>query len=40
MNLPVLGKVTLGGVAVGIVVGIVFAPYVRRIPGINKLPTA
>ena len=40
MNLPVIGRVTVGGVIVGIALGVVFAPYVRRVPGISKLPVA
>jgi len=38
MNLG-LSKVTWQGVAVGVVVGIILAPQIRRVPGINKLPT-
>jgi hypothetical protein len=39
MNIPVIGHVTWGGVALGILLGVVLAPQVRRIPGISKLPT-
>jgi hypothetical protein len=33
------GKITWQGIALGIVLGIVLAPQVSKIPGINKLPT-
>ena len=39
-NVPVLGHVTLGGVVLGVIVGYVFAAQVRKIPGVNKIPTA
>lgn len=32
-------KITWQGIAAGIVIGVILAPQVRRIPGINKLPT-
>jgi hypothetical protein len=40
VDIPVLGRVTWQGIALGVVLGIVFAPQIRRIPGINKLPSA
>jgi hypothetical protein len=39
MSLPLVGRVTLGGVLVGIIIGVVLAPQIRRVPGIDKLPT-
>ncbi len=39
VSLPLLGRVTVGGVVAGIIVGVILAPQVRRVPGINKLPT-
>lgn len=32
-------KITWQGILAGVVIGVVLAPQVRRIPGINKLPT-
>jgi hypothetical protein len=40
VTVPLLGRVTVGGLIAGIIVGVVLAPQIRRIPGINKLPTA
>lgn len=40
MSLPVLGRVTWGGVVVGVILGVVFAPQVSRLPLVNRLPTA
>jgi hypothetical protein len=40
VKLPVLGHVTLGGVIAGIIVGVILAPQIRRVPGIDRLPTA
>jgi hypothetical protein len=40
MSLPVLGRITWGGVVVGVIAGIIFAPQVSRLPLLNKLPTA
>lgn len=40
VSIPLLGHVTVGGVVAGIIVGVIFAPQVRRIPGVNKLPSA
>ncbi len=37
-KVPVLGHVTWGGIILGVVVGVVFAPQVMKIPGLNKLP--
>lgn len=34
-----LSKVTWQGVVVGVVVGIVLAPQIRRIPLVNKIPS-
>jgi hypothetical protein len=34
-----MNKITWQGVAVGIVLGIVLAPQIRRIPLANKIPT-
>jgi hypothetical protein len=34
-----MNKVTWQGVVLGIVLGVVLAPQVRKIPGISKLPT-
>jgi len=31
-------KITWQGVALGIVLGVVLAPQIRKIPGVNKLP--
>jgi hypothetical protein len=39
VSVPLLGHVTLGGVVAGIIVGVILAPQVRRLPGVNKLPT-
>jgi len=39
-SVPLLGHVTVGGVIAGIIIGVVLAPQIRRIPGIGKLPTA
>ena len=33
-------KITWQGVAVGIVLGIVFAPQISKLPLVNKLPIA
>jgi hypothetical protein len=38
-SLPLLGRVTVGGLVAGIIVGVILAPQVRKVPGINKLPT-
>lgn len=40
MNLPVIGHVTWGGIALGVILGIIFAPQISRLPLLNKLPTA
>jgi len=40
MSLPVLGRVTWGGVVLGVVLGIIFAPQVTRLPLLDRLPTA
>lgn len=40
VSVPLLGHVTVGGIIAGIIVGVVFAPQIRRVPGINKLPSA
>lgn len=40
MSLPVIGRVTWGGVLVGVLLGIVFAPQISRLPLLDKLPTA
>lgn len=40
VSVPLLGHVTVGGIVAGIIVGVIFAPQVRRLPGVNKLPTA
>lgn len=34
-----LNKITWQGVVAGILIGVVVAPQIRRIPGISKLPT-
>jgi hypothetical protein len=39
VSLPLLGHVTLGGVIAGVIVGVILAPQVRRLPGVSKLPT-
>jgi hypothetical protein len=39
VSIPVLGHVTLGGVILGVAIGVIFASQVRKIPGVNKLPT-
>jgi len=39
ITLPLLGRVTVGGVIAGVIIGVILAPQVRRVPGINKLPT-
>jgi hypothetical protein len=33
-----MGKITWQGVAVGVVVGIVLAPQISKLPLVNKLP--
>ena len=33
------GKVTWQGIALGVVIGIVLAPQISKLPGINKLPS-
>ena len=38
-SLPLLGRVTVGGLIAGIIVGVVLAPQVRKVPGINKIPS-
>lgn len=40
MTLPLIGRITWGGVIVGIALGVIFAPQVSRLPLVNKLPTA
>jgi hypothetical protein len=40
MNLPVLGHVSIGGVVVGLVLGLVFANQLKQLPLVNKIPTA
>ena len=40
VTLPLVGHVTVGGVLVGIVLGVVFAQQIRRVPGVNKIPMA
>ena len=35
-----LSKITWQGVVVGVVVGIVLAPQIQRIPLVNKIPSA
>jgi hypothetical protein len=40
VHVPLLGRVTVGGVIAGVIVGVILAPQIRRIPGIDKLPTA
>jgi hypothetical protein len=35
----ITNKITWQGVVAGIIIGIVLAPQVRRVPGISKLPT-
>jgi hypothetical protein len=39
-TLPVVGHITVGGVLVGIVLGVVFASQIKRLPGVNRIPTA
>lgn len=39
VSVPLLGRVTLGGVIAGVIIGVVLAPQIRRVPGVNKLPT-
>lgn len=34
-----MSKITWQGVVAGIVIGIILAPQIRRVPGVNKLPT-
>lgn len=34
-----MSKITWQGVLAGIVLGVILAPQVRKIPGISKLPT-
>lgn len=38
VTLPLLGRVTVGGVIAGIIIGVILAPQIRRVPGISKLP--
>jgi hypothetical protein len=33
-------KITWQGVVVGVVIGIIFAPQIMKLPGVNRLPTA
>jgi hypothetical protein len=33
-----MGKITWQGVAVGVIVGIVLAPQISKLPLVNKLP--
>jgi hypothetical protein len=33
------GKITWQGILLGVVLGVILAPQVSKIPGINKLPT-
>jgi hypothetical protein len=35
----VTSKITWQGVVAGIFIGVILAPQIRRVPGINKLPT-
>ena len=35
-----MNKITWQGVAVGVILGVVFASQIRRIPGVSKIPTA
>ena len=39
-SVPLLGRVTVGGIIAGVIIGVIFAPQVRRVPGINRLPSA
>jgi hypothetical protein len=34
-----MGKITWQGIAVGVVIGIVLAPQISKLPLVNKLPT-
>jgi hypothetical protein len=34
-----MNKITWQGVVAGILIGLVLAPQVRKIPGVNKIPT-
>lgn len=34
-----MSKITWQGVLVGVVLGIVLAPQIRKLPGVDKLPT-
>jgi hypothetical protein len=34
-----MNKITWQGIAVGVIVGIVLAPQIRKIPLVSKLPT-
>jgi hypothetical protein len=38
-TVPLLGHVTIGGVVLGVAIGVIFASQVRRIPGVDRLPT-
>jgi hypothetical protein len=33
------GKITWQGIVLGVILGVVLAPQVSKLPGINKLPT-
>jgi hypothetical protein len=37
---PLLGRVTVGGIIAGIIIGVIFAPQIRGLPLVNRLPTA
>lgn len=34
-----MSKITWQGVAVGVLLGIILAPQIRKLPGVDKLPT-
>lgn len=38
MDIPVIGRVTWGGVLLGVIIGVVFAGSIRNLPVLDKLP--
>lgn len=39
MSLPLIGRVTWGGIVLGVLLGVVFAPQISRLPLLDKIPT-
>ena len=40
VSIPVLGRVTVGGIIAGVILGVIFAPQITRLPLLDRLPTA